>query len=133
MGDDCKYQRNAAKSYMENFLQSGKPYDAVYAHNDEMAIGAFLAWQSSASVKPGGKKPVFVGVDGCQKEVVDMIKAGKIDATFKYPIPGPKGVQLAAEILEGKKPTEKKIILPTERVTMDTADKYLADNPNLAK
>ncbi len=130
-GDDCKYQRNAAKTYMENFLQSGKPFDAVYAHNDEMAIGAYLAW--AASPKASGKRPLIVGIDGCQREMVDMIKAGKIDATFKYPIPGPKGIELAADILKGNKPTDKKVILPTERVTKDTADQYLAANPNLAK
>ncbi len=133
LGDDCKFQRNAAKSYMENFLQGGKPFDAVYAHNDEMAIGAYLAWEAFPGAKAGKPRPLFVGIDGCQKEVVDMIKAGKLDATFKYPVPGPKGIEIAAEILKGNMPKDKKIILPTEMVTMATADAYLAANPNLAK
>jgi ribose transport system substrate-binding protein len=131
MGDDCKYQRQAAQDYMETFLQSGKPFDAVYAHNDEMAIGAYQAYDRAPN-KPA-KKPLFVSIDGCQKEVVDMIKAGKLDATFKYPDPGPKGVQLAADIVAGKMPTDKKYILPTERVTKDNADAYIAAHPNLAK
>ena len=130
-GDDCKYQRQAAQSYMETFLQSGKPIDAVYAHNDEMAIGALMAYEA-ASNKPA-KRPLFVGVDGCQEEVVQMIKDGKLDATFKYPGPGPKAIELAAEILKGKQPTDKRIILPTVKVTKENADQYMAENPNLAK
>lgn len=130
-GDDCKYQRQAAHSYMETFLQSQKPFDAVYAHNDEMAIGAYQAYEASPT-KPK-IKPIFVGVDGCQQEVVQMIKDGKLDATFRYPDPGPKGIEVAADILKGNKPKDKKIVLPTEIVTKDTADKYLADHPGLAK
>jgi ribose transport system substrate-binding protein len=131
LGDDCKFQRQAAQNYMESFLQTGKPFDAVYAHNDEMAIGAYQAYEHAAT-KPK-VKPLFVGIDGCQKEVVQMIKDGKLDATFRYPDPGPKGVEVAADILKGNMPKEKKVVLPTVLVTKENADKYLADNPNLAK
>lgn len=127
-GDDCGYQRQKARSYMETFLQKGQAIDCVYAHNDEMAIGARLAWDAS----PKGKTPLFVGIDACQKEVVNMIKQGKLDATFQYPTPGAKGIEVAADILKGNMPKEKKIILPTVRVDKASADKYLADNPNLA-
>lgn len=65
--------------------------------------------------------------------MIDDIKSGKLDATFKYPIPGPAGVEVAANLLKGVQPKEKKIVLPTEMVTKDTADRYLAANPNLAK
>jgi ribose transport system substrate-binding protein len=131
LGQDCKYQRQAAQEYMESFLQSGRSFDVVYAHNDEMAIGAYMAYERAAN-KPA-KRPLFVGIDACQREVVEMIKAGKLDATFKYPVPGPKAVEIAAAILEGKQPSEKRIILPTERVTRENADAYLDANPNLAK
>ena len=127
-GDDCGYQRQKARSYMETFLQSGKAIDCVYAHNDEMAIGARLAWDAN----PKGKAPLFVGIDACQKEVVNMIKEGKMDATFQYPTPGAKGIEIAADILRGNMPKDKKIILPTVRVDKASADKYLTDNPNLS-
>ena len=130
-GDDCGYQRQKARSYMETFLQKGEKIDCVYAHNDEMAIGARLAWD--AANPSGGTAPIFVGIDACQQEVVDLIKSGKLDATFKYPTPGAAGVELAAKLLKGEKPAEKKIILPTEIVTKDNADAYLTANPNLAK
>lgn len=129
-GDDCGYQRQKARSYMETFLLKGEKIDCVYAHNDEMAIGARLAWDAS---NPSGPAPIFVGIDGCQQEVVDMIKEGKLDATFKYPTPGAKGIEIAAEIIKGNPPKDKKIVLPTEIVTKETADAYTKANPNLAK
>jgi ribose transport system substrate-binding protein len=135
-GDDCKYQREAAQNYMQTFLQSRKPFDAIYAHNDEMAIGAYTAWMNWDKTQDSGvprKRPLIVGIDGCQKEMIDMIKDGKIDATFMYPIPGPKGIDIADDILKGKKPTDKKVVLPTQIVTKDTAGAYETANPNLAK
>jgi len=130
-GDDCGYQRQKARSYMETFLQRGQKIDCVYAHNDEMAIGARLAWD--AANPSGGTAPVFVGIDACQQEVVDLIKDGKLDATFKYPTPGAAGVELASKILRGQKPEDKKIVLRTEIVTRENADAYLQANKNLAK
>jgi len=129
-GDDCGYQRQKARTFMESFLQKGEKIDCVYAHNDEMAIGARLAWDAA---NPSGTAPIFVGIDACQMEVADMIKSGKLDATFQYPTPGAKAVEVAAEILKGNKPADRKIILPTVQVDKDTVDKFIADNPNLAK
>jgi len=131
LGDDCKFKRENAQNYMQSFLQKGQPVDVVYAHNDEMMIGAYQAY-AAAPNKPK-VKPIFVGMDGCQKEVIDMIKDGKLDATFRYPDPGPTGVDVAEKLLKGEKPKDRKIILPTVLVTKDNADKYLSDNPNLAR
>lgn len=125
-GDDCGYQRERARKFMENFLASGKPFDAVYAHNDEMAIGAMLAME--AAKQP--KKPIF-GIDACQKEVIKYIQEGRITATFSYPQPGPTGLQIASQVLQRKLPREKQILLPTERVTKENAGSYLAKYPNL--
>ncbi|MBV6458887.1 MAG: Ribose import binding protein RbsB [Fimbriimonadaceae bacterium] len=125
-GDDCGYQRERGRKFMETYLAGGKAFDAVYAHNDEMAIGAMLAMEAAGTpLKP------IIGIDACQKEVVQYIQEGKISATFSYPQPGPRGVELAAEIIKGTKPAEKKILLPTEKVTKENAADYLAKYPNL--
>lgn len=126
-GDDCGYQREKAQTYMENFLSSKKPFDAVYAHNDEMAIGAVLAMQAAKT-----PKKVVIGIDGCQKETMQYIKDGKIDATFAYPDPGPKGIELADDVIKGKPPTDKKVLLPTTMITKDNVDDYMKQHPNLA-
>jgi ribose transport system substrate-binding protein len=126
-GDHCDYQRNKAQSFMQTFLQRGDNYDAVLAHNDEMAIGA---WQAMSSAGVSGK--IIVGIDGCQKEVVEMIRLGKLTATFTYPHPARKGIEVAAGLLKGITP-EKVISLPTERVDSSNADDFLKSHPNLAK
>lgn len=127
-GDNCDYQRNKAQTYMQTFLQRGDKFDAVFAHNDEMAIGAM---QAMAARNITGK--IIVGIDGCQKEVVDLIKAGKLTATFVYPVPAQKGIEVVSNWLKGNKNVEKKIVLPTERVDASNADQFLKDHPNLAK
>lgn len=127
-GENCDYNRQKAETYMENFLQSGKQFDAVYAHNDEMAIGAYLAMKNAHT-----PKKVLVGIDGCQMEVVKMIKDGNMDASFSYPDPGPKGVDVAAGLANGTMPKAKKITLQSEMITKETADQYSKAHPNLAK
>ncbi|MFI5385000.1 MAG: substrate-binding domain-containing protein [Fimbriimonadales bacterium] len=127
-GNNCDYNRQKAESYMENFLQSGKAFDAVYAHNDEMAIGAYMAMDQAHT-----PKKVIVGIDGCQMEIVNMIKEGKVDATFSYPDPGPKGIEVAWNFINGQRPKAKKILLSTAQITKETADAYVAQHPNLAK
>jgi len=126
-GNNCDYQRVKAESYMENFLQSKTPFDAVYAHNDEMAIGALMAMKAANT-----PKKVVIGIDCCQKEVINMIKSGDMEATFSYPDPGPKGIEIAANAIAGQKPAAKKISLQTTMVTKANADQYLAAHPGLA-
>jgi ribose transport system substrate-binding protein len=122
---DCGYERNAARTYMENVLQKHTPFTIIYAHNDEMALGAI------AALKAAGKDPkqyIIVGIDGVQEEAINAIKAGEMSATFKYPWLGPEAIQTAHDILAGKQ-VPKKQTLPTERVTVENADAYLAKLP----
>jgi len=112
------YLRAPAKTVMENALQSGKKIDCVYAHNDEMALGAYLA------AKAAGKEKgiLFVGIDG-QREAVKAVMDGQMGATFVYPFCGPEAIQTAAKILAGEK-VPKLIRLQTVRITKDNAAKY---------
>lgn len=86
----------------------------MYAHNDPMAAGAYLA----AKAKGRDKEMKFIGIDGLpgldggRQAVAD----GKLDVTFVYPTAGRPAVEIAAKILAGEK-VPKKIALPTERIT----------------
>ena len=59
------------------------------------AGAAYLAMEAAKA-----PKKIIVGVDACQNEVVDMIKAGKLDATFKYPTPGAKAIEVVSNETE---------------------------------
>ncbi len=121
-GDDCGYQRQKARSYMDTFLQSRRHFDAVYCHNDEMAIGAAMALEAAKA-----PKKIIVGVDGCQKEIMDFIKQGRVTATFAYPIPGAIGLEIAAKIVKGE-PVQKEYVLPTQAVDHSNVDQYVKDH-----
>jgi len=112
------YKRSPAKSIMDNALQSFDRIDAVYAHNDEMAIGAFLAAQAVGRQK----EMIFVGIDG-QGEAVSMIRQGDLDATFVYPTGAEKAVEMTMKALSGEE-APKEIILDTIRITRDEALHY---------
>ncbi len=129
VGDQhCDYQRVKAHDWMVSFLQTNPQFDAVYAHNDEMAIGAAMAMQEK-----GIKGKIVVGVDACQLEVMNKIKSGELTATFLYPHPARKGIEVALQILKGETQFPKLITLPTQLIDATNVDQFIADHPNLSK
>ena len=103
------YLREPALRIMEDFLQSQPQIDGVYAHNDEMALGALTA------LKAAGREGVIViGIDG-QKEAFESIMAGKMTATFIYPNGSAQAIEVALKILRGEK-VPKKIELESQLV-----------------
>lgn len=105
--------REEAMAQMEMALAANPVIDLVYAHNDPMAIGAYLA----AKAKGREKAMKFIGIDalpgldGGKQAVAD----GKLDATFVYPTGGLQAVELAAKILAGEK-VPHRVVLPTEKI-----------------
>ena len=109
-----------AKDRMTEALRSNSKIDVVYAHNDPMAIGAYLA----AKELGREKEMIFVGVDGLGgpnggiKKVIDGILA----ATFVYPLCVDKAVEVGNQMLRDRqfKP-EKTYVLPSVMVTPENA------------
>ncbi|HUT55520.1 MAG TPA: substrate-binding domain-containing protein [bacterium] len=112
------YKRSPAKQIMDNALQAFPQIDAVYAHNDEMAIGAFLA----AKAVGREKDMVIVGIDG-QGEAVKMIRAGDLSATFVYQNGSKEAIETALKILSGEQ-APKEIALEAIRITRDEHPEY---------
>lgn len=115
------YLREPALKMMEDFLQSHSQIDGVYAHNDEMALGALTALKSAN--RPG----VFViGIDG-QREAFESIMEEKMAATFIYPNGSAQAIEVALKILRGEK-VPKKIELEIQVV--DKSNVHLFYNPH---
>ncbi len=70
--------------------------DLVYAHNDPMAYGAYLA----AREKGREGEIAFVGVDGLQSEGAQYVKDGILGATFAYPLCVDKALEVGLRILK---------------------------------
>ena len=75
------FVRANGQKVMENLIQAhGKDITVVYAHNDEMALGAIQALKS-AGMNPG-KDVLVVSVDG-QKSALEAIAAGDMNVTVE--------------------------------------------------
>ena len=123
----CNYKRDESIKYMENLIQSKKHFDAVYAHNDEMAIGAMIALKNA---KMDPKKVIIIGIDGVQKEAIQAVLDGDMAATFKYPWLGEEAMKAAHEILTGQT-VPRRITPDTEMVTKDNAQDYMNRLPKM--
>jgi ribose transport system substrate-binding protein len=69
------FDRAKGLTVMENILQANKDIQAVFAHNDEMALGALQALEAA-----GLKDVIVVGFDATD-DAVKAVKDGKLDAT----------------------------------------------------
>ncbi|MCX6344541.1 MAG: ABC transporter substrate-binding protein [Armatimonadetes bacterium] len=82
------FKRVTGQQVMEAFIASeGKNIQAVYAHNDDMALGAIQALEA-AGIKPG-KDVIIVSIDGVKAAFEAMI-AGKLNCSVECnPLMGP--------------------------------------------
>ena len=105
------FDRTKGLTVMENLLQGHPDIQAVFAHNDEMALGALEAINSS------GKDILVIGFDG-NKDALASIKNGKLSATVAQQpeLIGKLATEAADDILHGKK-VQKTISAPLKLET----------------
>lgn len=104
------FDRTKGLNVMENLLASKGDVQAVFAQNDEMALGALRA------IKAANKSVLVVGFDGTD-DGVKAVQTGKMAATIAQQpdLIGALGVVTADKILKGKKveakiPVDLKVI-----------------------
>lgn len=115
------YLRENALKFMEDQLQRFGPGEiqAVYAHNDEMALGAIQALEAAGRLD----EVKVVGIDG-QETAFEAIKASKLAATFTYPYVAPEGIQIAYQVATGES-VDTEVILPGKQVDSSNIDEML--------
>lgn len=118
----ANFVRSEGQQVMEQLLQSNPDIDAVYAHNDEMAIGAIQA------IKAAGKNPgqdvKIVSVDGTEAATQAIID-GDLNATITTnPRFGPLAFDTIENFLAGE-PIPRKIIVQDQVIDESNAKKYL--------
>ena len=111
------FTRAKGKEVMEAFLKAqGKDIQVLYAHNDDMAIGAIQAIEE-AGLRPG-VDILVISIDGV-KGAFEAMMAGKMNVTVECnPLLGPQLMQAARDVV-GHKPVPKRIttvegVFPTE-------------------
>ena len=116
------FNRAGGKQVMEAFLKasqgSNTKIDAVYAHNDDMALGAIQAIEE-AGLKPGSDIDV-VSIDGV-KGAFEAMVAGKLNCSVECnPLLGPAAFDAVEAVLAGK-PVPKKTIVKDRLFDQTTA------------
>lgn len=97
-----EFTRAKGREVMETFLKSpeGKLITALYAHNDDMALGAIQAIEE-AGLRPGVDIKI-VSIDGVRAAFEAMI-AGKLNCTVECnPLLGPQLFDAVEAIMEGR-------------------------------
>lgn len=95
------FARDKGRQVAETLLQAHPDATAIYAHNDEMAIGAIAAIEAAG--KTPGKDVIVVSVDGT-RDALQAIIDGKMLATVECnPRFGPKAFETALRYAEGEK------------------------------
>lgn len=104
----AKFNRAEGLNVAQNILQSNPDIKAIFAHNDEMALGAIEAI--------GNKDILVVGFDG-NDDALKSIKAGNLDATIAQQpaLMGEEAVKTVTSLKDGKK-VEKEVKVPLKLV-----------------
>jgi ribose transport system substrate-binding protein len=114
---DMKWLEPEARKEMESALTRLPKIDAVYAHNDPGAHGAYLAAKAAGR----DKEMLFVGIDALPHEGVMYVKNGLLASTFQYPTGGKEAIEVVLKVLKGET-VEKTITLGSRVFTKDNVD-----------
>jgi ribose transport system substrate-binding protein len=120
--------REKGQAQMDALLKANPKIDVVYAHNDPMAEGAYLA----AKAVGREKQMKFLGIDALPipSGGIKAVEQGRLSATFTYPTNGKEAIAAAKKILVDCGTIEKSQILPTRLIdAANAAQIYTQENP----
>jgi simple sugar transport system substrate-binding protein len=118
------FTRAKGKEVMQAFLKAHKNIDVLYAHNDDMALGAIQAMEA-AGLKPG-EDIIIISVDGIRDAFV-AASEGKINFIVECnPLLGPQLMDLVKKIVAGES-VPKRIVTEERTFTIEEA---IAELPN---
>lgn len=117
---DGDWKQDLGYEIMIDALEGGQRIDLVYAHNDPMAFGAYLAAEEFGSADD----MYFLGIDGLPAEGVRWVADGVLTATFLYMTPGAEGIRQAIRYLKGER-VPRRLTLPTETIDRSNAERLL--------
>ncbi len=126
--EDGNFTVAKGKEVMEGFLQKhGREITALFAHNDDMALGAIKAIEEFG-LRPGVDIKI-VSVDATRGAFEAMI-AGKLNATVECnPLLGPQFIELALKVVNGEPvpkwiPSKEEVFFPANAAALLPTRKY---------
>jgi inositol transport system substrate-binding protein len=122
----AEWDRAKGMELMENWIQSyGGQINAVFAHNDEMALGAAKALTNAGL----NDKVVVVGIDAIT-DALQAMQQGTLDATV-FQNAQQQGAQAVETAIKAatKKPFKTEVLIPFQLVTKTNLGTYLKPTP----
>ncbi|WP_284745758.1 substrate-binding domain-containing protein [Amycolatopsis sp. RTGN1] len=121
---DGDWLREKGQQQADAIFKAHPEIQAVYAQNDPMAEGAYLAAKAAGL----DQKIKFIGIDGLPIPPggIKAVEAGRLAATFVYPTGGREAVESAKSILVDCAKPAKTQMLPTQLVTQANAAEVYA-------
>ncbi|MCC6286847.1 MAG: sugar ABC transporter substrate-binding protein [Chitinophagaceae bacterium] len=119
----AEWDRAKGMSLMENWIQSyGDKISAVFAHNDEMGMGAVQALEQ-AKMKD---KVIVVSIDAIA-DALKAVKDGRLNATVFQDAngQGAGAIDLAIKLAKKEPVEQKEIFIPFQLVTKDNVDRFV--------
>jgi len=119
-----EFTRAKGKEVMDAFLKANKDIDVLYAHNDDMGLGAIEA------IEAAGKKPgidiKIITVDAV-KDGMTALAAGKINYIVECsPLLGPQLMDLAKKVLAGES-VQTRVVTQETTFTQEQAKAVLPE------
>lgn len=117
------WYRDQAMALMENWLQLGADIDAVVAHNDEMALGAYDALEAAGLAD---SVPV-IGIDGIQA-AVESVGENKLAASILQDSRtiAETAIDVAVKLAGGEE-VEEEYDIPYQVITIENYEEFLAE------
>ncbi|MCR5755062.1 MAG: substrate-binding domain-containing protein [Acetatifactor sp.] len=121
-----KLQNESKDSAYDAVLAAGeelKEVDAIFAHSDYIALGAYEALKNR-----GLENTIaIVGSDGFKEEDegIDLVQSGRIEATISCPIGAREAIEYAMDILKNETGVPKQVILRSYTITQKNVENYL--------
>lgn len=109
---------------MKKILKKTQDFDFVFAHNDRLAWGAYVAAQQMGV----NRNYKYTGVDGMATEGggLELVRDGVFDASYLYPTKGDEVIALAMKILKHQ-PYKRDNFLSTSIITKANAELTLME------
>ncbi|MCA5892522.1 ABC transporter substrate-binding protein [Isoptericola sp. NEAU-Y5] len=118
------FTRTEGKQVMEGFLQKYDDIDLVFAHNDDMGLGAIEAIEAAGKVP--GEDIKIITVDAV-KDGMQALADGKINYIVECnPLLGPDLAEIAKKVIAGEE-VPKRIVVKDEAFDQEAAKEALPD------
>ena len=111
---NCEWMRDRAEDILKERISSMPDLNVVFAHNDEMAYGAYLA-----AKKMRVDNILYIGIDGLSipEGGLSLLRNGILNCTFIHTTLGDEAMECALKILQRECYEGKTFIFQSKKIT----------------